>query len=293
MSNSAPRDAGKRRYLSWSHDFDTRAILLKNEIDANWEEEVKERHRTNQESIRASLALEYGAAAIDQKIINFIDLDTKPFSIISYHNALFHQVRQSFVIGGYYPALVGACTLAERILNHLIIDLRAHYRSTPEYPRVYRKDSFDDWRVPIEVLASWGVLLPEAVKEFRLLMPLRHRSVHFNPETYVKLREDCLSAILHVRSIIETQFGSFALRPWFIAGTLGHVFIKKEWENHPLIQTYFLPNCPFVGPLFAMKHGPDGWSWHDYEDYGPGDWSDDEFASEYNNRDPGKVVNPD
>lgn len=293
MSNPIPSDARKRRYLSWGHDFDTRAVLLREEINDSWEENVKELHRSNQKSIRAELAFEFGQATIDQKIRNFIDLDTKPFSIISYHNAFFHQVRQAFVIGSYYPALVGACTLAERILNHLIIDLRPHYRSTPEYARIYRKRSFDDWRIPIDVLESWGVLLPEAAKEFRHLLPLRHRSVHFNPDTYARLREDSLSAIRYLRSIIETQFGSFALRPWFIPGTRGHVFIKKEWEDHPFIKTYFLPNCPFVGPLFAMKHGPGGWSWHDYADYGSGDLSDEEFAEAYNNREPEKVVKPD
>lgn len=54
-----------------------------------------------------------------------------------------------------YPALVGACALGERILNHLILDLRGAYAHTPEYKRVHRKDSFDDWRVPIDTLAAW------------------------------------------------------------------------------------------------------------------------------------------
>lgn len=83
--------------------------------------------------------------------------------------------------------MVGACTLAERILNHLVIDLREFYRGTPEYRKVLRKDSFDDWRIPIDTLESWGVLLLQAASEFRSLMLLRHRSIHFNPDTYKNL----------------------------------------------------------------------------------------------------------
>jgi hypothetical protein len=213
--------------------------------------------------------------------------------VLAHHNLLFHQVRQSFVIGSYYPALVGACALGERILNHLIIDLRDFYRATPEYRRVHRKNSFDDWRLPIDTLEAWGVLLPAAATEFRELMPLRHRSIHFNVSTYSTLRDDALAAILNMRTIIEQQFGTFALRPWFIEGTLGHVFIRKSYEVHPFIRTYFLPRCPFVGPLFAMRHGPNGWKFFDLADYGPGEWSDEEFALQYNERDPDAVVNPD
>lgn len=285
-----PTDSGKRRYLSWTFDFDTRALLLKEEIQEQWEEQVKELHKENRKRLRAGLAFEFGEAVLDQKIQNFMDIDTKPFSVIAYHNGFFHQIRQAFVIGSYYPALVGACTLAERVLNHLIIDLREHYRGTPEYQRVYRKNSFDDWRLPIETLEAWGVLLPEALAEFLLLMPLRHRSVHFNPETYRNLRDDALGAVLHVRKIIESQFGTWGLKPWLIPGTLGHAFIKKECEGHPFIQTYFVPNCPFVGPLFAMKPGPQGCSFYDRENYGSGHWTDDEFAEAYNNRDPENVV---
>jgi len=135
-------------------------------------------------------------------------------------------------------------------------------------------------------------LLPAAAAEFRALMPLRHRSIHFNVSTYSTLRDDALAAILHMRAIIEQQFGSHALRPWFIEGTLGHVFIRKSYETNPFIQTYFLPRCPFVGPLFSMRHGASGWEFFALSDYGEGEWSDEEFATGYNERDPHAVVIP-
>jgi len=273
-------------------DFDTRSIILRTEVDGHLEENVKEVLLNSKKDIRDSLVREYGEYAIEEKVGNFVAIDTKPFSTLAYHNQFFDQVRRAFVIGAYYPALVGACAMGERILNHLLLDLRGFYKQTPEYRRVFKKDSFDDWRVPINALETWGILLPKAVIEFRQLMSLRHRSIHFNASTYNSLRDDALSAILHMRTIIELQFGTFTDAPWFIPGTKGHCFIKKEYETHPFVKTYFLPKCPFVGPLFAMDFNVGGWRFFDMENYGAGSWTDEEFAKQYNDRDPEMVVKP-
>ena len=145
-------------------------------------------------------------------------------------------------------------------------------------------------QMPIDTLEDWEVLLPAAVIEFRALMQLRHRSIHFNITTYDTVKGDALAAILHMRSIIEHQFGSFSAAPWFISGTIGHAFIKKEFENNAFVRTYFLPKCPFVGPLFGMALTKDGWEIYDRKSYGKGAWTDEEFARQYNERDPEKVV---
>ena len=283
-------DRGRRRHLSWGMDFDTRCVTLTQEIGDHWDEANKELWRQNKANARKGLIWEFGEKDSEGKIENFIAIDSKPFSTQAHHNYFFHQIRQSFVVGSYYPALVGACALGERILNHLIIDLREFFKATPEYKRVYRKDSFDNWDIPIKTLDSWGVLRSEALLEFKALKKLRHRSIHFNPETYAKLKEDSLAAILHVRKIIETQFGSHGPHPWFLKGTRGHLFIAKEYETDPFVQTYYLPNCPFVGPLFSMEHGENGWTFIDLPDYGEGDWTDEEFATRYESRDPNAVA---
>jgi len=283
-------DAALRRHLSWGMDFDTRAISLE-PLSNLWDERAKELHRTNQECIKLGLINQFGSRDISTKIENFVAIGTKPMSVLAYHNEFFEQVRNAFVMGQYYPALVGACALGERILNHLILDMRPFFANTPEYRRVYRKDSFDNWDVPINTLEAWDIVLPKAITEFRALKTLRHRSIHFNIGTYNTLRDDALAAIMHMRTIIEQQFGSFAVRPWFIPGTLGHVFIRKSYEMHPFVKTYFVPRCPFVGPLFGMglaKGG--GWEVYDVPDYGDGGYTDEEFATRYNGRDPNLVL---
>ena len=218
-------------------DFDTRAAILNPNIEDRWDDRAKEAIESRWASIRQSLIPEFGERDIDTKLESFAAIGTKPVSVLSYHNNFFHQVRQAYVSGAWYPALVGACALGERILNHLILDLRQFYLDTPQYKHVARKDSFNDWSIPIDTLEDWGVLLPGAVIDFRALMRLRHRSIHFNVITYDTVKGDALSAILHLRSIIEQQFGSFSKAPWFIAGTIGHVFIKKELERNPFVRT--------------------------------------------------------
>ncbi|MEX0922694.1 MAG: hypothetical protein WDZ84_07955 [Rhodovibrionaceae bacterium] len=116
---------------------------------------------------------------------------------------------------------------------------------------------------------------------------IRNKSIHFNPNTYSSVREDALSAIKLLREIIDGQFGTFGIKPWLISGTRGHQFIKKEFENHPFIETYFKPTCPFVGPLFSMDFDEmQRAKFFDFDDYGLAPWSDEEFSERFNSRAP-------
>lgn len=283
-------DAGRRRLLAFGADFDTRAVTLEMAVEDHWQPEIRKLWLRNKEAVQRQLAHQYGERDTERKIADFIALGTKPMSVVAYHNEFFEQIRGAFTMGQYYPALVGACALGERILNHLVIDLRGFFKASPEYKRVWRKDSFDNWDLPIDALEAWDVLLPEATAEFRSLKALRNRSLHFNTETYRTLREDALAAIASMQRIIDLQFGTFGPRPWFIEGTVGHMFVRKEFEKTPLIATYFAPNCAFVGPNFGMRPVEGVWGVMDVPDYGDGDLSDEEFKDAYNDRDPASVV---
>ncbi|TIP22320.1 MAG: hypothetical protein E5X90_15625, partial [Mesorhizobium sp.] len=124
----------------------------------HWEEKVKVLHIENRNNAIERLKAEYGERRHAQVIQDTKDLGAKAFSIVSYHNLMHEQARRAFVSGLYFPALVAACALGERILNHLILDLRDHYKASPYYRRVYRSESFDDWRFAVRVLEDWGVL---------------------------------------------------------------------------------------------------------------------------------------
>ena len=267
-----------KRYRVLSFDFDTRVRSLSDEIRDEWEESVKEQHRQNRRATQEALIHTFGAQDYHAKRQNFIDLDVKPLSVLAFHNRFFELVRIAFVVGAYYPALTGACALGERILNHLILLLRDHFKSRPEYKRVHNKDSFDNWDVPIDSLAAWDVLLPEVADEFRTLKETRNKSLHFRPEVDTNDRELALDAIKLLSKIIGNQFSAFGPQPWFIKGVPGEIYIKKECENDPFIKHVYLPNCLLVGYKHEVKSVVPRFVVNDDFDYDDREITDEEFC---------------
>jgi len=283
------RDRGRRRYHPFAYDFDSTPVSL-DDPGEHWEEKVKAFHIENRNKAIKRLKAEYGERRLAQVIQDTKSLGSKPFSIVSHHNLMHEQARRAFVSGLYFPALVSACAIGERILNHLILDLRDYYRSSPHYRHLYRKESFNDWRLAVRVLEDWGVLLPDVGPAFICLAALRNRSVHFNPATYTTMREDGLSALQTLGRIIQLQFGVFGRQPWFIENTPGAQFIKRAYEDVPFVKTYIVPISGFVGVEYGMEIMERGWRHLDYRDYGPGQLDDAEYARLYRERDPRKVV---
>lgn len=218
------------------------------EVSEDAKDEVKQTWLDNKSDILEQLTQEFGASNSESKIRNFIELGSKPFSILAFHNKFFEQVRRAFVIGAYYPALTAACALGERILNHLILALRDDFSSSPQYKRVYSKESFDDWNLAIGTLDSWKILLPKSSAHLRQLAELRNQTLHFRPETDSKDRELALQANSLLSAVISEQFPSFGSQPWFITGIPGEIYIKKEAEGWPFVREIYLPNCDLVGP---------------------------------------------
>ncbi len=283
------RDRGWRRYHPFVYDFDSTPMIL-DEPGENWTEEAKALHIDNQNKAIAKLKVDYGERRHEQVVQNTKDLGPKAISIVSYHNDMHEQARNSFVLGLYFPALVATCAIGERILNHLILDLRDCYKSSPHYKKIHRKASFDDWRFAVDVLEDWGVLIPDVGLTFMELAALRNRSVHFNAATYNTLREDALSALVKLGRIIKLQFGLFGSQKWFIEDTPGAQFIKKTHEDTPFVRTYIIPLSGFVGIHYGMEFTERGWCHLDYEDYGTGSVDDAEYARLYRERDHSKVV---
>lgn len=267
-----------KRYRVFKFDFDARANILNTKIEESWDEGVKKLWSENKKSLEESLASEFGFRNKELKLQNFKDLGPAPLSIIAFHNKFFRQIRTSFVIGSYYPALTGACALGERILNYLILTLRKDFKQTPEYKRVYSKKSFDDWDEAIKILESWQILLPAVAVKFKSLKDIRNReAIHFNVETEAKDREVALRAIKILADIINGQFAFLGLQPWFIEKTKGEFYIKKDWEDKPFIKTVYIPNCCLVGPFHKVETVTNGLEVVDDFKYENKEISDAEF----------------
>tara|TARA_R110002072_G_scaffold285473_2_gene450281 strand:- start:351 stop:1286 length:936 start_codon:yes stop_codon:yes gene_type:complete len=282
-----------KRHLVFPQDFDTRAYLLEEENES-WEERPKQLHRENKQKLIKELEIEFGSHDFDTKLTNFKEIGVSPFSMVSFHNRFFSEIRRGFVVGSHYPALTGACALGERMLNHMLLILRDEFRNTPEYKRVYRKKSFDDWNLAITTLNAWDILDDTLVTKFTELKELRNKSIHFNHETYASARADGLEAIKILSEIISLRFGFFRNEhSWAIKGTKGAQFIKKEFEADPFIKKFYLPKCPLVGPYYAVKILNEGTLFVDKAFYADTEISNEEFAEIFNNRKLEEVVKSD
>lgn len=267
-----------KRYRVVQFDFDTRVLFLTMKIPNERAENVKKIHQNNKEQTIEDLIVEYWKKQNELKIQNFIDLGSKNSSILAFHNKFLDQIRNAFVIGSYYPALTWACALGERILNHLIITLRDFYKSKEEYKKIYRKESFDDWKVAIDTLESWDILLPTVVSKYRDLQKMRRNAIHFQPEVDTNDRELALKAIHCLQDIIKEQFSGFWTQPWFITSIPGERYIKKEWEDVPFIKTIYLPNCTLVGPKHIVEKGIMPFKINDNFEYKELEVSNEDFA---------------
>ena len=233
-----------KRHRILGVDFDTRAKLIKMYQEKS---ELNEQDKSNLDNILNGLKLQFGDNYFDEKIKNLLDIGSKAFSVIAYHNKFLEQIRNAFVFGSYYPALTGSCALGERILNHLLINLRDDFKTTDEYKKVYRKESFDNWELAIETLSNWKMLLPKTTQKFMELKGKRNESIHFNIDTDSNERQQALDAIILIQDIINEQFTAFGDRPWFITNIPGEIYIKKSCEQHPFVKLIYLPNSLLLG----------------------------------------------
>lgn len=254
--------------------FDTRASILRTNIEDARDDHVKTSWQKNKESTISDLREQYGSWDFDFKLHNFLELWPLQPSIFTYHNIFITQLRNAFIIWSYYPALTAACALWERILNRLILDLRDSYKSTDYYKEIYRKKSFDDWLKVIWILESWDVLLPITVTSFKKLYTKRCESIHFNPEVDLDPRNRALEAIHLIQDIVITQFGVF-WQPWFFC-VPGEFYIRKSFEDHPFVKNVILPHTFLVWPRHTITQLMPKLSFSD-EDYDDNQLSDDEF----------------
>lgn len=247
---------GCRRYRPLQYTFDTRAAVLDTVIGDDWELAVQEQWRANIARVREDLLYRLGVADGDRKIGDFRALGTAPWSVVAPHNSFLGQIRTAFAAGAYYPALLGAAGLGERILNDLIRDLRGDYAGHPATAPVRVKESFDNWPTAIGVLKDWGVLTEESARDYRRLGRLRNDAVHYRPGLEATARNAALEAVLVLQRLVEALFTPIGGPPLYIDGIVGASFLARASEDLPLVRRYYLPNAVLVSPRYELRPGP-------------------------------------
>lgn len=270
-----------KRHRVLPMDFDFTANVLKQAISESWHEHENEGLRRRYEKLWQEIGDRYGTDDVDGKAQNLLDIGAQAFSVVAFHNRFYRQIRHAFVVYAYYPALVAACALGERILNHLVLNLRDDFRTHTSYKKVASRDSSNNWDLMIEVLVAWDVLRTEVENQFQRLKAIRHRTLHFEQGLESDDRAQALEAIGCLQSILSLQFGAFGNLPWFIPDTPGSTYISKRWEDKPFIRLVYLPNAPKVGPRHRLDMSEDRTRWivNDPYEYGEREITDTEFVT--------------
>lgn len=266
---------GCRRYLPLLFTFDTRNHFLDSEDkEHEWEPDIRKQWQGNRRQVTVGLVNEFGPVDFETKFTDYRALGVAPMSVAALHNLFMAQIRTAFVAGAYYPALVGAGALGERMLNQLVVLLRGDYEGHPATTDDIAKwRSFTKWGQCTDALAGWGVLSDELVDQFLGLEKLRHRAVHYNRGLDgTDARDAAVTAILLIQDIIQELFPPLGGPPRFIEGTTGHSYLSLDAESQPLIKHFYLPASVLVSPRYEMsatrqEDGSPWWDVHDDGDY--------------------------
>lgn len=223
------------------------------------------------------LRYNHGDANLDGVILNIQALGADPFSTIGWHLQLWKQVRHAFVSGAYFPAAVGAGALAERVLNHLLIDLADDCATEAERRKIDAPKS-PTYAAALQILTRWEVLEPASGEQFERLRIIRNDLVHFNDGLYQDLRGRSLEAVTVLRDALDGQWGVFVRRR-LIPGTPGVLYARKAVEGEPFFRRYIAPVMAYVSPHHGLRHDPETGLWEVAEEepvYSEID-TDDEF----------------
>jgi len=217
------------------------------------------------EAVRTSLIGElreaFGARDFEAKLARFREVSPPWARLVWPHLNPEREVYDAYTLGAFYPALTAACCMAEAVLNVLVVRVREHFKESPSYKKVYRKDSFQDWSQAIDVLLEWGVFNEEMAARFNRLNCLRNEAVH--PRTLQGVQGKAREALGLYSEVVHKLFGP---REDLIFWCPGEMYIRREKEADPLVKELFIPACKYVG----YKHSIDeNWNFvdpYDYED---------------------------
>ena len=133
--------------------------------------------REKQQQIEV-LATEYGSRYVEAKFHRWLEVEPPILCAPPSYHPLLLEVESSYIHGDFYPALTAACTLGERILNELLLDLRDDYRSSARFKDVAGKEWLQNWRTAVSVLSDWKVIDDPTAMRFTELLGIRNPTVH-------------------------------------------------------------------------------------------------------------------
>ena len=228
-------------YRVVSFVLDTRVSILKQSM-------LSGQHQM----IADSLKEEWGGSDFDLKLKRFIDLDLAFIGIPEEYYKHLWPVVSAYCCGYFYPAMTSAGALGERILNRLIIKTRLYYKSSAHYKKIYNKESFDQWDLPIQILTEWRVISDKVADKFNILKKHRNDSTHYNDGYDFELNSH--EAVKALAAIINLQFNYIQRKDLFwVFDVPGEIWLRSSKTNDPFVIEFILPNCiqltPYCEPM--------------------------------------------
>ena len=224
--------------------LDTRARILNND-------NIKDSH----DGITQGLKEEWGVQEFPIKLKRFKDLNLSFLGIPEEYYGLLWNVVSSYCCGQFYPAMTSSGALGERILNRLLIKTRDYFKSSPHYKKIYRKDSFDNWDAPIEILRDWEVISENVADAFSRLKKYRNDSIHYK-DGY-DFESNSHDAVAALADIINGQF-NYETRSdlLWVFNVPGEILVRSSKSDDPFVKEFILPHCALVSPYCEPTADP-------------------------------------
>jgi hypothetical protein len=198
---------------------------------------------------------EWGELDFDSKLDRFKKLDLAFLGIPEEYYKLLMSVVSAYCCGYFYPAMTGAGSLGERILNRLIIKTREHFKSSKHYKKVWNKQSFDQWDFPVSVLKEWDIISEEVASSFLELKTYRNDSIHYN-DGY-DFESNSHKAIKALSNIINGQFNYINRKDLFwVFNIPGEIWLRSKVKSDPFVVEFVLPHCAQLTPYCEPTANP-------------------------------------
>jgi hypothetical protein len=77
----------------------------------------------------------HGENELSAKVERWKQVRRAHISLVDEYDQLLEEAIQAYIHGLFYPAMTAACCLAERVMNRLVLKLRAHHKSSESYKK--------------------------------------------------------------------------------------------------------------------------------------------------------------
>ena len=239
-------------YRVVSYAIDTRVNVL-NDMNIN----------KAHEGIISNLKAIWGEYDFESKLKRFKTLNLAIVGIPEEYYSLLITIINTYCCGYFYPAMTSVGALGERILNRLILKTRDRFKSTEQYKKVYKKNSFDNWDIPISVLKEWQIISDDTAKEFAHLQKYRNDSIHYTDKYDFESKSH--DAIKILKNIIDNQYNYISRKDLFwVFDIPGEIWLRSSVIDDPFVIEFILAHCvqltpfcePFANPPIRGKNAP-------------------------------------